>query len=201
MGDQGGSGSGGRQARVAVFSLHTSPLDQPGTGDSGGMNVYIRAVAERLAAQGVQVDVFTRCRGRGVPDVEEVLPGHRLIQVQAGPCAPVPKDDLPRFLPAFLGSVLRRQRREGAGYDVVHSHYWLSGWVGRSAKEIWGAPLVASFHTLGKVKNFSRSRDEGPEPGARLAGEERVIRHADRILSATPAEAAHLVGLYGADPE
>jgi D-inositol-3-phosphate glycosyltransferase len=185
---------------VAVFSLHTSPLDQPGTGDSGGMNVYIRSVAERLAAQGVEVDVFTRCRGRGVPEVEEILPGHRLIQVQAGPCAPVPKEDLPRFLPAFLGSVLRRQRHDGSDYDVVHSHYWLSGWVGRSAKEIWGVPLVASFHTLGKVKNFSLARGEGPESGARLTGEERVIEQADRILSATPAEAQHLVALYGADP-
>jgi D-inositol-3-phosphate glycosyltransferase len=186
---------------VAVFSLHTSPLDQPGTGDSGGMNVYIRAVAERLAAQGVQVDVFTRCRGRNVPDVEEILPGHRLIQVQAGPCAPVPKEELPRFLPAFLGQVLERQRHEGAGYDVVHSHYWLSGWIGRSAKEIWGVPLVASFHTLGKVKNFALARGEGPESGVRLAGEERVIEQADRILSATPAEAQHLVALYGADPD
>ena len=191
----------GRSGRVAVFSLHTSPLDQPGTGDSGGMNVYIRSVAERLAAQGVEVDVFTRCRGRGSDQVEEILPGHRLIQVQAGPCAPVPKQDLQRFLPSFWGRVLQRQREEGTRYDVVHSHYWLSGWVGRSAKEIWGAPLVASFHTLGKVKNFSLARDEGPEPGERLAGEERVIAHADRILSATPAEAAQLVGLYGADPE
>ena len=201
MGNQGGSGSGGRQARVAVFSLHTSPLDQPGTGDSGGMNVYIRTVAERLASQGVQVDVFTRCRGRGVPEVQEILPGHRLIQVQAGPCAPVPKDDLPRFLPPFLGRVLERQRHEGVDYDVVHSHYWLSGWVGRSAKEIWGVPLVASFHTLGKVKNFSLARGEGPESGVRLAGEERVIEQADRILSATPAEAQHLVALYNADPD
>jgi D-inositol-3-phosphate glycosyltransferase len=135
-----------------------------------------------------------------VPEVEEIIPGHRLIQVQAGPCSPVPKEDLPRFLPAFLGSVLRRQRHDGGEYDVVHSHYWLSGWVGRSAKEIWGVPLVASFHTLGKVKNFSLARGEGPESGARLAGEERVIEQADRILSATPAEAQHLVALYGADP-
>jgi D-inositol-3-phosphate glycosyltransferase len=165
------------------------------------MNVYIRSVAERLAAQGLDVDVFTRCRGRDAPEVEEILPGHRMIQVQAGPCAPVPKEDLPRFLPAFLGGVLERQRREGTAYDVVHSHYWLSGWVGRSTKEIWGVPLVASFHTLGKVKNVSLARDDRPEPGNRLAGEERVIRQADRILSATPAEAAHLVGLYGADPD
>jgi D-inositol-3-phosphate glycosyltransferase len=202
MGDREKAGPESRdRARVAVFSLHTSPLDQPGTGDSGGMNVYIRAVAERLASQGVEVDVFTRCRGRNVPEVEEILPGHRLIQVQAGPCAPVPKDERPRFLPAFLGRVLERQRSDGADYDVVHSHYWLSGWVGRSAKEIWGAPLVASFHTLGKVKNSSLARGEGPEPGTRLSGEERVIEQADRILSATPAEADHLVGLYGADPD
>ena len=194
-------GTGSPRAHVAVFSLHTSPLDQPGTGDSGGMNVYIRSVAQRLAEQGISVDVFTRCRGRDVPDVEEVAPGHRVIQVQAGPCAPVPKDELPRFLPAFLGRVLERQRHDGSHYDIVHSHYWLSGWIGRSTKEIWGVPLVASFHTLGKVKNSSLARGEGPESGVRLAGEERVIEQADRILSATPAEAAHLVGLYGADPE
>ena len=193
--------AGKRRARVAVFSLHTSPLDQPGTGDSGGMNVYIRSVAERLAEQGVEVDVFTRCRGRDVPEIEEVAAGHRVIQVQAGPCAPVPKDDLPRFLPAFLGRVLERQRREHGKYDVVHSHYWLSGWIGRSTKEIWGVPLVASFHTLGKVKNSSLARGDHPESGVRLAGEERVIEQADRILSATPAEAGHLVALYGADPD
>lgn len=188
------------RARIAVISLHTSPLDQPGTGDSGGMNVYIRAVAERLAAQGVHVDVFTRCRGRGVPEVEEVVPGSRVIQVQAGPCAPVPKEDLPRLVPAFLGGVLARERREHPGYDVVHSHYWLSGWVGQSTREVWGVPLVASFHTLGKVKNHSLALGEPPEPPGRLNGEQRLIDEADRILSHTPTEAAHLVGLYGADP-
>jgi D-inositol-3-phosphate glycosyltransferase len=190
-----------RRPRIAVLSLHTSPLDQPGTGDSGGMNVYIRAVAERLSAQGVDVDVFTRCRGRGVSDVEEVTAGTRVIQVKAGPCAPVPKADLPRFLPPFLGGVLQRAAEEGRPYDIVHSHYWLSGWVGRAAKEIWDVPLVASFHTLGKVKNYSLARGEIPEPPNRLAGEQAVISEADRILAPTPAEAAHLVGLYSADPE
>ncbi len=198
-----GIGAGGERGRtrIAVLSLHTSPLDQPGTGDSGGMNVYIRAAAERLAARGVDVDVFTRCRSRDVREVEELSPGSRIIRVKAGPCDPVPKADLPRFLPEFLGGVLQRERREGRGYDVVHSHYWLSGWVGRSTKEIWGVPLVASFHTLGKVKNYSLARGEPPEPSHRLAGEEAVIEEADRIMAATPAEAAHLVGLYGADPE
>jgi D-inositol-3-phosphate glycosyltransferase len=187
--------------RVAVVSLHTSPLDQPGAGDSGGMNVFIRAAAERLAATGADVDVFTRCRGRAGPEVVELGGGSRLVQVKAGPCAPVPKDELPRYLPEFLGGVLHRQRAEGTRYDVVHAHYWLSGWVGRSTKEIWGVPLVASFHTLGKVKNYSLARGELPEPPARLAGEERVIAEADRLVAATPAEAAQLVGLYRADPD
>ena len=195
-----GPPSTARPPRVAVVSVHTSPIDQPGTGDSGGMNVYIRAVAERLAAQGVEVDLFTRCRGHDDPEVQELSPGARLITVQAGPCAPVPKSDLPRYVPEFLGGVLRRAALEQRAYDVVHTHYWLSGWVGRSAKEIWRVPLVASFHTLGKVKNYSLARGEEPEPDFRLEGEERVIEEADRILAPTPAEAAQLVGLYRADP-
>jgi D-inositol-3-phosphate glycosyltransferase len=189
----------GSRPRVAVVSLHTSPLDQPGTGDSGGMNVFIRAASARLAARGVDVDVFTRCRGGDGPEVVGLGGGSRLIRVKAGPCAPVPKDELPRYLPEFLGGVLRRQRGEGTGYDLVHTHYWLSGWVGRSTREIWGVPLVASFHTLGKVKNYSLARGETPEPVARLSGEERVIDVADRLVAATPAEAAQLVGLYRAD--
>jgi D-inositol-3-phosphate glycosyltransferase len=187
--------------RVAVVSAHTSPLDQPGSGDSGGMNVFIREAAERINAGGVAVDVFTRSRDDRAPDVQDLGGGSRLIRVRAGPSAPVPKDELPRFLPEFLGGVLRRAEDEGGGYDLVHTHYWLSGWVGRSAREIWGVPLVASFHTLGKVKNYSLSRGERPEPQVRLSGEERVIAEANRLIAATPAEAAQLVGLYRADPE
>jgi D-inositol-3-phosphate glycosyltransferase len=192
---------GGRERlRVAMLSLHTSPSDQPGTGDSGGMNVYVREVADRLAAQGVRVDVFTRCNGRGGPTVTGAGDGGRLIQVHAGPCSPVPKEDLPGLLPAFLAGVLHRQRDEGTPYDVVHSHYWLSGWVGDSAKEIWGIPLVASFHTLGKVKNRSVPQGERTESDARVSGERRVVERADLLLAPTPVEAANLVGLYGADP-
>jgi D-inositol-3-phosphate glycosyltransferase len=165
------------------------------------MNVFIRAAAERIAAHDVDVDVFTRCRGRSTPEVDELGGGSRLIQIKAGPCAPMPKEELPRYLPEFLGGVLARQRSEGTRYDLVHTHYWLSGWVGRSAKQIWRVPLVASFHTLGKVKNYSLALGERPEPGARLAGEERVIADADRLVAATPAEAAQLVGLYRAESE
>jgi D-inositol-3-phosphate glycosyltransferase len=181
-------------------SLHTSPLDQPGTGDSGGMNVYIRAAAERLSSRGVVVDVFTRRRARDVAEIEELGDGSRIVHVTAGPRGPVPKEELPRFLPEFLGGVLRRSAVEGRTYDLVHTHYWLSGWIGRSAKDAWDVPLVASFHTLGKVKNYSLARGERPEPPERLSGEEAVIEEADRIMAATPAEAAQLVGLYRADP-
>src|SRR5436853_6770291 len=115
-----------RQPRVAMLSLHTSPQDQPGMGDAGGMNVYVREVAQRLANHGVAVDVYTRCAGRGVPTIKSVVPGNRIIQVHAGPCASVEKDHLTRLLPTFLGGVLERQRDEGGRYDVVHSHYWMS---------------------------------------------------------------------------
>jgi D-inositol-3-phosphate glycosyltransferase len=187
--------------RVAVLSVHTSPTDQPGTGDSGGMNVYIRAVSERLAARGIEVDLFTRCRGGDDHDPPPPAEGVRVVPIKAGPCAPIPKEDLPRFLPEFLGGAIRQVHLDGRGYDIVHSHYWLSGWVGRAAKEFWGAPLVASFHTLGKVKNYSLARGERPEPEVRLESEQRVIDEADRVLAPTPSEAGQLVGLYRAHPE
>jgi D-inositol-3-phosphate glycosyltransferase len=185
---------------VAVISLHTSPLDQPGTGDSGGMNVYVRAVAERLAEREVAVDVYTRCAGRGVPEVEDLAPLTRVIQIPAGPCAPLPKDDLGGLAPAFADAVFARADADGSGYDLVHAHYWLSGWTGRLARNRWDVPLVASFHTLGRVKNMSLAEGERPDPPARLAGEAALIGAADRILAPTPAEAAHLEWLYGAAP-
>jgi D-inositol-3-phosphate glycosyltransferase len=165
------------------------------------MNVYIRSVAERLAGQGIEVDLFTRCRGGATHDVREIAPGIRVVSAKSGPCQPVPKSAVQRYLPEFLGGVLRVAREDGNRYDLIHSHYWLSGWVGRAAKDILGVPLVASFHTLGKVKNYSLAHGETPEPAERLRGEERVIGEADRILAPTPEEAGQLVGLYGADPE
>ncbi len=184
---------------MAVVSLHTSPLDQPGTGDSGGMNVYVRATAQRLALRGIDVDVFTRRRAPDVAEVEELAPGAQVVHVTAGPREPLPKEDLSPFLPRFLDGVLRRAEAIG-GYDLVHTHYWLSGWVGAEAKSALGVPLVASFHTLGKVKNYSLARGELSEPTDRVDGEEAVVARADRLMAATPAEAAQLVGLYGADP-
>src|SRR5947207_6890545 len=181
-----GDGNGRFHPRIAIISLHTSPRDQPGTGDSGGMNVYVLEVADRLAEQGVAVDVFTRGHGEAAPQVEELAPRSRLIHVPAGPSAPLAKEDLPGVLPEFLEGILTFAADDHPGehspYDVVHSHYWLSGWVGSRAKQIWGVPHVASFHTLARVKNRALATGDRPEPPARLAGEQRVIEGADRIL-------------------
>jgi D-inositol-3-phosphate glycosyltransferase len=161
------------------------------------MNVHIREIARRLAALGAEVDVFTRCRGGIDHDVRVLAPGARVVPIKAGPCAPIPKAEIPRFLPEFLGGLLREGRE---GYDLLHSHYWLSGWVGRATKELWNVPMVTSFHTLGKVKNYSLAPGEAPEPAVRLEGEMRAIAASDAILAPTPAEAGQLVGLYRADP-
>lgn len=191
-------GAASEPARVAFLSLHTSPLDPPGVGDSGGMNVYVRNLAWRIAEAGVEVDVFTRCAGRGVPQIEEIRPGFRVFQVPAGPCAELPKDHLPHLLPVFVRSLLQLANAERA-YDLVHAHYWLSGRAGRALAARWDVPLVVSFHTLGRVKNLVGQLS--PEPELRIAGEQASVDAADRIIVPTLEEGRHLVDLYGAGPE
>jgi D-inositol-3-phosphate glycosyltransferase len=185
--------------RVAVLTVHSSPLARPGLGDSGGMNVYVRAVAHELARQGVASDLYTRATSPDDPPAVELEPGVRLLNLQAGPLEPVPKQVLPRYLCAFLCALVRAGERYGS-YDVLHSHYWLSGWVARLARERWDVPMVHSFHTLGRVKNATLAEGDRPEPPRRLAGEERVAAMADRLVAPTPTEARELVELYGAAP-
>jgi len=185
--------------RVAVLSVHSSPLDPPGVGDSGGMNVTIRALAGELARAGIESDLYTRATSTDDPPVVELQPGVRLLHLPAGPPAPVPKQTLPRYLCAFLCALLRAGERYGP-YDVLHSHYWVSGWVARLARERWDSPMAHSFHTLGRVKNLSLADGDEPEPPTRLAGEERVAAAADCLLAPTPVEARQLVELYGAAP-
>jgi D-inositol-3-phosphate glycosyltransferase len=185
--------------RVAVLSVHSSPLAPPGVGDSGGMNVTIRALAGELARAGIASDLYTRAASPDDPPVVELQPGVRLLHLPAGPPAPVPKQTLPRYLCAFLCSLLRAGERYGP-YDVLHSHYWVSGWVARLARERWDSPMVHSFHTLGRVKNLSLADGDQPEPPTRLAGEERVAAAADCLVAPTPVEARQLVELYGAAP-
>jgi D-inositol-3-phosphate glycosyltransferase len=185
--------------RVAVLAVHSSPLAPPGVGDSGGMNVHVRALASELARAGVASDIYTRATSTDDPPVFEVEPGVRVLHLPAGPPEPIPKQLLPRYLCAFLCSLLRAGERHGP-YDVLHSHYWVSGWVARLARERWSSPVVHSFHTLGRVKNSSLASGEEPEPPTRLAGEERVVATADCLLAATPSEARQLTELYGAPP-
>ena len=184
-----------------MLSVHTSPLDAPGGGDAGGMNVYIVETAKRLAAQGVEVEIFTRATSSEQPPSVELVPGVTVCHVTAGPFEGLAKAELPSQLCAFTAGVLRAEvRHEPGWYDLVHSHYWLSGQVGWLARERWGVPLVHSAHTLAKVKNLLLADGDEPEPRARVIGEEQVVDEADRLIASTPHEARDLVRLYGADP-
>lgn len=192
---------GRRPARVCLLSVHTSPLEQPGTGDAGGMNVYIAQTARRMAERGVAVEIFTRATSSDAAPVVRLAPGVLVRHVAAGPFEGLGKHDLPGQLCAFTAGVLRAEARHEPGYyDVVHSHYWLSGQVGWLCRDRWGVPLVHSAHTLGKVKNAALADGDTPEPLGRVIGEEQVVAEADRLVANTAAEAEQLVGLYGADP-
>jgi D-inositol-3-phosphate glycosyltransferase len=188
--------------RVAMLSVHTSPLDPPGGGDAGGMNVYIVETAKRLAERGVEVEIFTRATSSDQPAVVTLCPGVHVRHVTAGPFEGLAKGDLPAQLCAFTAGVMRAEvHHEPGWYDVIHSHYWLSGQVGWLARERWGVPLVHSAHTLAKVKNALLAEGDEPEPMSRIIGEEQVVAEADRLIASTFDEADQLVGLYGADPD
>jgi D-inositol-3-phosphate glycosyltransferase len=191
----------GTPRRVATLSVHTSPLDQPGAGDAGGMNVYIVEVSRRLAARGIAVDIFTRATSSELPPVVEMTPGVTVRHVSAGPFEGLGKEELPAQLCAFTAAVLREEAQHEPGYyDVVHSHYWLSGQVGWLARDRWSVPLIHTAHTLAKVKNEALADGDHPEPRARVIGEEQVVAEADRLIANTDEEARQLVRLYGADP-
>jgi D-inositol-3-phosphate glycosyltransferase len=187
--------------RIATISVHTSPLEQPGTGDAGGLNVYVVEVAKRLAARGVEVEIFTRAVSRDAAPVHELVPGVLVRHVPAGPFEELDKTDLPAQLCEFTLGVLRTEAAYAPGrYDLVHGHYWLSGHVGAVAKERWGVPFVQSMHTLGRVKNAALARGDTREPETRLRGEADVVASADRLVANTEEEARQLAGLYRADP-
>ncbi|GAA1078144.1 MULTISPECIES: D-inositol-3-phosphate glycosyltransferase [Pseudonocardia] len=187
--------------RVAVLSVHTSPTEQPGTGDAGGMNVYVAQTAIRMARRGVQAEIFTRATSSEQPPTVELEPGATVRFVAAGPFEGLGKDDLPSQLCAFTAGVLRAEARHDPGwYDVVHSHYWLSGQVGWLARDRWGVPLVHSAHTLAKVKNAALAAGDTPEPRVRVIGEDQVVAEADRLVANTEIESKQLLDLYDADP-
>jgi D-inositol-3-phosphate glycosyltransferase len=188
--------------RVAMLSLHTSPLEQPGTGDAGGMNVYVVEVAKRLAERDIAVEIFTRATSGGLDPVVELAPGVLVRHLAAGPYEPLPREDLPAQLCALASGVLRAEASRPRGwYDLVHSHYWLSGQVGWLAKERWGVPLVHSMHTMARVENAALAVGDSPEPALREIGETQVVEQATRLVANTADEARVLIEMYDADPE
>ena len=190
-----------RPRRVSVLAVHTSPLEQPGTGDAGGMNVYVVETATRMAQRGVPVEIFTRATSSDQPPIAELAPGVLVRHIAAGPFEGLGKNDLPSQLCAFTAGVLRAEARHEPGYyGVVHSHYWLSGQVGWLARDRWGVPLVHSAHTLARVKNAALADGDTPEPMVRVIGEDQVVAEADRLIGNTDEEIRQLVELYGADP-
>jgi D-inositol-3-phosphate glycosyltransferase len=187
--------------RVATISMHTSPLDQPGTGDAGGLNVYVVQVARQLADRGIEVEIFTRAVCRDTLPTVELRPGVLVRNVVAGPFEELDKNLLPGQICPFTFGVLRAEAAYPRGrYDLVHAHYWLSGQVGAAAAERWGVPLIHSMHTLGKVKNLALAAGDCAEPDARLRGEGEVVAAADRLVANTTEEADQLISLYGASP-
>ena len=190
-----------RLERIAILSVHTSPLHQPGTGDSGGMNVYISETSKRIAARGIEVEIFTRATSPKDEERIEFAPGVTVRNIAAGPFEGLRKEDLPAQLCAVTAGVLRAEaaKREGF-YDLLHSHYWLSGQVGWIAQERWGVPLVHTMHTMARVKNLNLAEGDTPEPNIREIGEEQVVEASDRLVANTEAEANELINLYSADP-
>ncbi len=187
--------------RLAMISLHTSPLDQPGTGDAGGLNVYVIELAKRLAVRGIEVDIFTRATSSTLPPVVAHSDGVAVHHIHAGPFEGLTKHELPGQLCVFAREVLRAEAAQPVGhYDALHSHYWLSGQVGALARDRWGVPLVHTMHTMAKVKNAALAVGDPPEPTARVIGEEQVVEAADVLVANTDLEAKQLINLYDADP-
>jgi len=178
-------------SRLAMLSMHTSPLAQPGAGDSGGMNVYVRELASSLAQAGVEVDVFTRAAADDLPEVVDVEPGLRVRHVVAGP-ADLAKEDLPDVVDEFADGVL--EVLHASRPVALHANYWLSGIAGHRLKHELELPLVSTFHTLARVK----AETGDAEPDRRIHAEAEVIGCSDVITASCPAEADDLVAHYGA---
>src|SRR5262245_56871726 len=183
--------------RVAMLSVHTSPLAQPGTGDGGGMNVYVRALASALARAGVEVDVLTRAEHPEQPPCVDVEPGFRVLHVPAGPCAPVPLRDLPDLVGEFTDAA-REVLTHSGDHSVLHANYWVSGAIGHRLKHELDLPLVTTFHSLDRVRAEVGLDDEVT---LRPRVEAEVVRCADLVVAATEEERDRLVRHYGADAD
>ena len=177
--------------------VHTSPLEQAGTGDAGGMNIYVIESAKRMAAVGVQVDIFTRKIDAAQPEIVEYDKGIRIIHLDL----PIgtKKEEIPSLIPAMAEDF--KKKVKGQGYQVIHSHYWISGKVAMPAAKEFEIPLVHTMHTMARVKNAALAEGENAEPMIRVQGETQIVEAADALIANTDAEAASLVGLYDACPD
>jgi D-inositol-3-phosphate glycosyltransferase len=185
---------------MAVLVVHSNPLKEPGAGDAGGMTVYVREIGRTLSARGIEVDIFTRRDDPSTPDQTELFEGVNVFQIEAG--APfISKEEVSLHLPEFACNVHRFVTDRGLSYDLIHSHYWLSGHAASKLAARWGVPFVHTFHTLGRAKNGKLRTGEVGEPEGRLHGEARVIADADAIVASTNEERDWLVQLYAAHPE
>src|ERR1700734_1178428 len=188
--------------RLAVLSLHTSPLAQPGTGDGGGMNVYVRELTSALARSDVACDVFTRAWSPDLPPVVDVEPGLRVHHVPAGPLQVLPKESLPAVVDEFTAGVLERMASAGElPYTSVHANYWLSGLSGHVIKHELNLPLVCTFHTLDRVKAETMPEEvEADMPHRRAEAEASIIDCSDAVLASCTVEADQIASLYGGEP-
>jgi D-inositol-3-phosphate glycosyltransferase len=184
--------------RIAVLMVHTSPLEQPGIGDAGGMNIYVVESAQRMAAMGVSVDIFTRRTHEYENEIVEISPGVRVRYFECGHGS-LTKEQLPAHISGLSKEFLRIIRDEK--YDAIHSHYWISGKVAMPAAKELGIPLVHTMHTMARVKNLNLAEGETPEPMIRVQGETQVVAAANALVANTDAEAASLVSLYDACPD
>lgn len=186
--------------RIAMISMHTSPIEQPGSGDAGGMNVYVLNTATHLARQGIEVDIYTRATRASQGRIVNVEDNLRVINIVAGPYEGLSKEELPTQLAAFAGGVVQFVKCEGLKYQLIHSHYWLSGQVGWLLRDLWEVPLVHTAHTLAAVKNAHRSDEDSPESEARRICEQQLVDNANVLVVNTDDETRELVGHYDADP-
>jgi D-inositol-3-phosphate glycosyltransferase len=186
--------------KIAMLSYHTCPLATLGGKDTGGMNVYVRELTRQLGQMGVHVDVFTRSQDEHVPHISHDLGyGNRVVHIPAGPEVPLPKQELAAYLPQFVRGIQEFAQMKGLQYDLIHSHYWMSGVAALDLKAAWHVPVINMFHTLVMMKNRVARKPSEIEGAYRLEGEQKVLKEADRIVAATPAELAQLQWLYGAD--
>lgn len=187
--------------RIVMLSVHTSPLAMLGGKETGGMNVYVRDLSQELSRRGIYVDVYTRSQDSQLPRVAPLAERARVIQIKAGPEQPYNKNKVYYHLDEFVEGVKAQVEQDQVNYDLIYSHYWLSGLVAAALRRAWDIPIVQMFHTLAEMKNRVAQTPEERETGQRLDCEGEIMRFADRLIAATPLEKNQMSWLYGANPD